>query len=322
MSPRPHLTRVNTPGANAAAAGAPATTGKAAGAGRDGAHGFAAAFVAAALDEALAVAAPAGRARVYAISGLQGSGKSTLAAQLADAAHARGLRAAVLSIDDFYLGRRERQRLGRRVHPLLATRGPPGTHDAALACEVLDRLRDGADVRLPRFDKLADTRLPPSRWARAHGVDLIVFEGWFLGAPAQRESELAAPVNALERDEDPHGVWRGYCNRALATDYPALWSRLDRLLFLQPPGFEVVAGWRWQQEQALLARQPHRRGMTQAQVRRFVSLFERVSRQALARLPRIADRTVVLDGERRPQPAAGGSRQSGERRAARPSRKG
>ncbi|QWP79521.1 kinase [Lysobacter sp. K5869] len=233
------------------------------------------------------------------MSGLQGSGKSTLAAQLAAAAHARGLRAAVLSVDDFYLGRRERLRLGRHVHPLLATRGPPGTHEVALACEVLDRLRAGAAVRLPRFDKLADTRLPPSRWPRAGGADLIVFEGWFLGAPAQREDELIAPVNALERDEDADGVWRGYCNRALAADYPALWSRLDRLLFLQPPGFEVVAGWRWQQEQSLQARHPRRRGMTQAQVRRFVSLFERVSRQALARLPRIADRTVVLDARRR-----------------------
>lgn len=304
MSPRLHLPAARLSAASGSGAGASARRRKTA-AGSDAAHGFAEAFVAAALDEALAVRASAGRARVYAISGLQGSGKSTLAAQLAAAARARGLRAAVLSVDDFYLGRRERQRLGRQVHPLLATRGPPGTHEVALACATLDRLREGAATRLPRFDKLADTRLPPSRWPRAHGVDLIVFEGWFLGTPAQRESELAEPVNALERDEDAHGVWRGYCNRALDADYPALWSRLDRLLFLQPPGFEVVAGWRWQQEHALQARasqarHPRRRGMTQAQVRRFVSLFERVSRQALARLPAIADRTVALDSQRRP----------------------
>lgn len=291
MSPRPHLP----------AARRSATTGKTAAAAGDEAHGFPARFVADTLADALAVRAPAGRARVYAISGLQGSGKSTLAAQLAAAARAQGLRAAVLSIDDFYLGRRERQRLGRRVHPLLATRGPPGTHDAALACATLDALRHGATVRLPRFDKLADTRLPPSRWPRAQAVDLVVFEGWFLGAPAQDEAALATPVNALERDEDPHGLWRAHCNRALATDYPPLWARLDRLLFLQPPGFEVVAGWRWQQEQALQARHPHRRGMTRAQVQRFVGLFERISRQALARLPQIADRTVVLDAQRRPQ---------------------
>ncbi|SDY71707.1 D-glycerate 3-kinase [Lysobacter sp. yr284] len=291
MSPRPHLP----------AARAPATSGKAAAAGSDAAHGFPAAFVAAALADALAIRAPAGHARVYAISGLQGSGKSTLAAQLAAAAQARGLRTAVLSIDDFYLGRRERLHLGRQVHPLLATRGPPGTHDAALACALIEDLRHGAAVRLPRFDKLADTRLPPSRWPRAHGVDLVVLEGWFLGAPAQDPAQLAEPVNALERDEDAHGVWRDYCNRALAADYPPLWARLDRLLFLQPPGFEVVAGWRWQQEQALQARHPRRQGMTRTQVQRFVSLFERVSRQALARLPGIADRTVVLDAQRRPQ---------------------
>lgn len=300
------------PAANGAASDMPAKSSKTAVAGSDAAHGFAEDFVAAALDEALSVHAPAGRARIYAISGLQGSGKSTLAAQLAAAAQARGLRTAVLSVDDFYLGRRERLRLSRQVHPLLATRGPPGTHEVALACEILDRLRDGAAVRFPRFDKLADTRLPPSRWPRAHGVDLVVFEGWFLGTPAQRADELIAPVNALERDEDAHGVWRGYCNLALATEYPALWARLDRLLFLQPPGFEVVAGWRWQQEQALQARALQaraaqtraatpRRGMTQAQVRRFVSLFERVSRQALARLPEIADRTIALDEQRRPR---------------------
>ena len=259
------------------------------------ATGFDRAFVAATLDDALAA-----DARVYAICGLQGSGKSTLAAQIAGLARQRGLRCAVLSIDDFYLGRRERLRLAREVHPLLASRGPPGTHDAALACSVLDRLREGAPARWPRFDKLRDTRLPPSRWARADAVDLVLFEGWFLKTPAQDAAALAAAVNALEREHDPHGVWRDYCNRALAGDYPPLWARLDRLLFLQPPGFEVVAQWRWQQEQAMQRRRPQRRAMDRAQLERFVALFERVSRQALAHLPGLAERCVRLDAARRP----------------------
>ncbi len=258
--------------------------------------GFPAGWVARVLDDALAA-----QARVYAICGLQGSGKSTLAAQMAALARQRGLRTAVLSIDDFYLGRRERQRLGRQVHPLLATRGPPGTHHAALACETLDALRAGAAVRLPRFDKLADTRLPPSRWPSVRGADLVLLEGWFLKTPAQSSAELAEPVNALEREHDRDGVWRGYCNQALAQDYPPLWARLDRLLFLQAPGFEVVAGWRWQQEAALRARRPQRGGMSRAQVERFVGLFERVSRQALRRLPALADWTVPLDRRRRPR---------------------
>jgi len=256
---------------------------------------YAPGFVADLLDAALAEPA-----RVYAIAGLQGSGKSTLAAQLMAAAAGHGLKAVALSIDDFYLGRRERLRLGRHIHPLLATRGPPGTHDVALACETIDALREGRPVALPRFDKIADRRLPPSRWPRVHRADLVVFEGWCLKVPPQTRGELVAPVNALERAEDTEGIWRGYCNEALGRDYPVLWTRLPRLLFLQGPGFEVVPGWRWQQEQSLQAAHPGRRTMSRAQVDHFVQLFERVSRQALRTLPMIADRVVSLDPQRRP----------------------
>src|SRR5690606_18506017 len=146
-----------------------------------------------------------------------------------------------------------------------ATRGPPGTHEVALACATLDALREGRPVKLPAFDKLADRPLPVAQWRSVSQADLVVFEGWFLGTPAEAEAALAVLVNALERDEDPHGHWRRYCNDALARDYPALWQRIDRLLFLQPPGFDVVPEWRWQQEQSLQARDPSRPGMTRAQ---------------------------------------------------------
>lgn len=278
MTPRLHPTPTAGP-----PAGAPATA------------GYEPDFVAGVLADAIGHGS-----RVHAIGGLQGTGKSTLAAQLVVLARDRGVRAVALSIDDFYLGKRERLRLGRQVHPLLATRGPPGTHDVALACDTLDALRDGRPTRLPRFDKIADRRLPPSRWPLVRTADLVVFEGWFLKAPPQTASELRAPVNALERNEDLDGIWRGYCNDALGRDYPPLWARLDRLLWLQGPGFEVVPAWRWQQEQTLQAAHPRRRAMSRAQVERFVQLFERVSRQASRRVPEIADRTWRLDAQRRP----------------------
>jgi len=264
------------------------------------AAGFDAALVARALEDALHPGV-----RVYGICGLQGSGKSTLASQIAALARSRGLRVAVLSVDDIYFGRGERQRLARRVHPLLATRGPPGTHDVDLGCATLDALREGASVALPRFDKLADTRLPPSRWRHIDAVDVTLFEGWFLCTPPQDGAQLREPINAVERDEDADGTWRRYCNDALARDYPALWSRIDRLLFLQPPGFETVPQWRWQQEQAMQARRTRSHGMDRAEVGRFVQLFERVSRQALRTLPGIADWTLPLDAQRRP--VGGGS---------------
>jgi len=242
---------------------------------------------------------PGGAPRVLGISGLQGTGKSTLAAQVVRAAEALGLRAAVLSLDDLYLDRDARQALARDVHPLLATRGPPGTHEVPLGLAAFDAVRAGASVRLPRFDKLGDRRLPEDDWPMLQGLDLLVFEGWCVGTPAEPATALVEPVNTLERDEDPAGTWRRWCNTALARDYPALWAGLDRLLFLQPPGFDVVFDWRLQQEQALQAAQPGRGGMDAAGVARFVQHYERVSRQALRTLPDLADVMVTLDAERR-----------------------
>lgn len=239
-------------------------------------------------------------AGVYGIAGLQGSGKSTLSAQVATLASTRGLHVVVLSIDDVYLDHGQRQQLAHDVHPLLATRGPPGTHDLPLAFAVIDALRGGGGAQLPRFDKISDRQLPVSDWPRASDADLVILEGWFLKTPAQTAAELIEPLNAVERDEDVEGVWRRYCNDALARDYPPLWQRIDRLLWLQCPGFEVVPGWRWQQELTLQAANPDRVAMTRMQVERFVQYFERVSRQALRMLPGIADCTIRLDGNRRP----------------------
>lgn len=238
--------------------------------------------------------------RVFALAGLQGSGKSTLAAQVAAAAASRGVRAVVLSIDDFYLDRPERLRLGREVHPLLATRGPPGTHDVALACDTIDRLLQGRAVALPRFDKIDDVRLPESGWPVVDDCGLVLFEGWFLRVPAQGEAALVDPINEVERVDDSDGHWRRYCNRALDRDFAPLWQRLPRMAFLQAPAFDVVPRWRWQQECTLQDANPGRLAMSRAQVERFVQLFERVSLQALATLPSIADWTLRLDAQRRP----------------------
>ena len=92
--------------------------------------------------------------------GSQGSGKSTGVAVLKILLEAEGLRAATLSIDDLYLSKGARQELADEVHPLLATRGPPGTHDVALGEDVLDALVKPQATSIPRFDKAHDPRTP------------------------------------------------------------------------------------------------------------------------------------------------------------------
>jgi len=254
------------------------------------------------VDAVLALAAPRGRPRLIAISGLQGSGKSTLAAQLVAAAGRRGDFALALSIDDFYFSRSDRRRLARSVHPLLATRGVPGTHDVGLLMRTLDALgRATADraARLPRFDKGRDTRIAPSRWRRVtRSPALVVLEGWCVGVPPQRAPALRRPINMLERDEDPDALWRTWVNDQLHERYVALWRRLDRLVLLQAPSYAVVTRWRDEQELALRRRKaPH--ALSPEALHRFLMHYERLSRHALRELPARSDLRVVLDARRR-----------------------
>ncbi len=236
------------------------------------------------------------------LSGLQGSGKSTLAAQLVELSTRRGIAALALSIDDFYFGRAARQRLARDVHPLLATRGVPGTHDVDLLFGTLDALRKATPrrpARVPRFDKGLDTRIAPSRWRSVAGKpELVILEGWCIGVPPQDARALVKPVNQLERDEDRDASWRTWVNAQLALRYVPLWRRLDRLIMLQAPAYAIVARWRDEQERALRRRNaPH--ALSAEALRRFLMHYERLSRQALKALPARADLHVVLDEDRR-----------------------
>jgi len=197
------------------------------------------------------IAKSQGTLRRVGLCGAQGSGKSTLTSALALMLEARGLTVAVLSLDDLYLSRSHRQELARLTHPLLATRGVPGTHDVALGIQIMEAVFTPGVTPLPRFDKATDNPAPPSAWPHLTGpVDVLLFEGWCVGARPQPDADLAIPVNALERDEDPDGRWRAYVNDQLKNAYADLFSKLDLLVFLQAPDFDVVAGWRLEQEES------------------------------------------------------------------------
>lgn len=260
-----------------------------------------------------ALAASTGRPFVVGLCGAQGSGKSTLARLLAQRFATEGLRVATLSIDDIYLSRDDREHLAATVHPLFATRGVPGTHDVALGEAVIDACAGKGMVALPRFAKEEDRRRPPEQWDHVEGpVDLLLFEGWCVGARAQPEAALEAPVNALEAREDRDGGWRHAVNARLADDYRHLFARVDFLVLLAAPDFSVVAGWRKQQEHELrarLAREGCAPGATMddAGVERFIQHYQRITQAILAEMPARADLVIDLDSARRPSLRATGS---------------
>jgi len=243
----------------------------------------------------------AGRPFVLGISALQGAGKSFLAAALVDAAAERGWGAVALSLDDVYLTRAERAALAADVHPLLRTRGVPGTHDLALLASTLDALAQatpGRPVAVPRFDKGRDDRYPEAQWPTVADVPaLVLLEGWCLGVTPEDDAALDLPVNALERDEDPDGRWRRWVNAQLAS-YAPIWARLDALVVLQAPSWDVVATWRDEAERPLRER-GDARAMDAVELARFLQHYERISRWALASLGATADLLIPLDRHRR-----------------------
>ncbi len=244
---------------------------------------------------------PAHRAPlVVGINGAQGSGKSTMCKFLEVLLARRRVRAITLSIDDLYLTRAERERLAQEVHPLFATRGVPGTHAIGLGIDIIENMLAGRELELPRFDKGADDRA--SETTRITGpVDVLLLEGWCVGARPQDLEALAEPVNELEREEDADGTWRGLVNHWLAEDYARLFDQLDLLVMLKVQGFDAVRRNRALQEEKLRAANPDAAEvMDEAALERFCAHYERLTRHMLEEMPQRADVVIEIGPDQNP----------------------
>lgn len=241
------------------------------------------------------------------VQGTQGSGKSTCSLFMKHLLETEfNLSVVVLSIDDFYLTRQERITLSKTVHPLLKTRGVPGTHDVSLILSTLDQLKNLSEhefMLLPRFDKATDDRKSKAKWDEVEGpVDVILFEGWCVGIHAEQDQSLEQAINDLEAAEDKDGVWRQYVNEQLKDDYANLFAQLEELLVIQAPSFDVVHNWRLLQEEKLKAKMAHKgvhnlKLMTSEEIKHFISHYQRLTQHALTTLAKRARWVLHLDAE-------------------------
>ncbi|AWB66899.1 haloacid dehalogenase [Saccharobesus litoralis] len=243
---------------------------------------------------------------VIGVNGTQGSGKSTLCHLLTWLlAHAFYKKSVVVSIDDLYLTKNERQQLAETVHPLLATRGVPGTHDVELGVSLISQLKQAkypADfsLQLPIFDKAVDDRASESEWQTiTEQPDIIFLEGWCVNSQAVEADLLDKPVNPLEKEQDPHAIWRGWVNRQLRCVYPALFDLIDVNIMLKAPSFDQVVNWRIKQEHRLKAIKGLDAGMSDAQVATFIQHYQRITEDNLARLPALSDAVLELDAQQK-----------------------
>ena len=237
------------------------------------------------------------------INGSQGSGKSTLAALLCGVLTGLYNKSTCnLSIDDFYHTRATRSALAKDIHPLLQTRGVPGTHDTSLLEQTLKHLAnpEASAVAIPRFNKATDDRHTLIHWDTAKTpVDIIFLEGWCVGVSAQDEHALATPCNTLESNEDTDGAWRNYVNKAIDESLTPIFKRFDQLIMLKAPSFDCVFEWRRTQEEKLrerLAEGADQSGiMDDAALKRFIQHYQRLTEHMLATLPSQADIIFTLN---------------------------
>ncbi|HIK32390.1 MAG TPA: glycerate kinase [Oscillatoriales cyanobacterium M59_W2019_021] len=212
----------------------------------------------------------AGRPFVRGVLGGQGMGKTTLATMLTTILAELGYRTIGLSIDDLYKTHADRQRL-KAADPRFIRRGPPGTHDIELGIEVLDRLRRGetAPIAIPRFDKSLwngdGDRAEPEL---VTGVDIILFEGWFVGAQPVEPSAFDNPPHPIVTEADK--AFARETNERLR-DYLPLWERIDRLMVLYPTDYRLSLPWRQQAEHQAIAQ--GKAGMTDEEIEEFVGYF-------------------------------------------------
>jgi len=237
---------------------------------------------------------------IISFNGAQGSGKSTLTCFISLLLkHHFKTSSLSVSLDDFYATKQHRLRLAQDIHPLLKTRGVPGTHDLNLAITTLNHLKKCSTQDpcfIPIFDKASDDRTTKEHWKKVETpIEIILFEGWCNHAPIQTPSELKHPINALEAQEDPNGVWRSYVNKQLNLYHQKLFSLCDQLYFIKIPNFEKIKQWRGLQEQKLADCGVNSKIMDQLQLERFIQHYERITRQCLQTLTNTADAIITLD---------------------------
>ena len=223
---------------------------------------------------------------IIGLAGGQGSGKTTISSILTLILQKYfRLNVFKVSIDDFYKTRRERKIMSITKHPLLMTRGVPGTHDIDLMLKFFKKVKSKnfINLEIPKFNKAIDDRYKKNLWYKLKfKPDVVIFEGWCVGAKAQKTSQLKKPINSLEKVYDQGVKWRSYVNNQLKTKYKTLFNQLDGLLYLKAKNFNLLRDWRLKQERKLWVQTKNKKNlkiMSSGDVINFMQTYQRITQQ-------------------------------------------
>ena len=243
------------------------------------------------------------KTKIIGLTGGQGTGKSTISIILKIILkEAYNLETVIFSIDDFYKTLNEREIMSKKISDLFLTRGVPGTHDTKMLFQCIKNLKTNnfKKMNIPKFDKSIDNRLSKSNWLQVKKKpNIVIFEGWCVGASAQKNKDLILPINKLEKYKDKKKIWRQKVNLKLRKDYKKIFDLIDKLIFLKVPSFKYVLKWRLLQEKKLRITRKGNKTMNDKQVENFIMYYERITKHMLKTLPKDADAVISIDSKHR-----------------------
>ena len=241
---------------------------------------------------------------IIGVAGGQGTGKTTITSILSLILRKYfKLNVFKLSIDDFYKTRNERRILSLTKHPLLMTRGVPGTHDHKIISNFFKKVKkkNFKNIKLPKFDKSIDDRCKKKLWYKLKlKPDVVILEGWCVGAKAQNNTKLKKPINSLERFKDPNLIWRKFVNTQLKTNYKKIFNHLDEIIYLKSSSFKLLQEWRITQEKRLRLNSKKKKNlkiMSKGDVINFMQTYQRITQNMFNDAPKYASIIFKLDSK-------------------------
>ena len=232
-------------------------------------------------------------------SGGQGSGKTTVTGILKIILKKFFKRRIhVSSIDDFYKTLEDRNKMSNEIHPLFKTRGVPGTHDINLVKKFFSFIKKKKfkKIKLPKFAKAEDNRVKKKYWLNINKKpEIVILEGWCVGAKPQSNSLIRKPINILEKYEDKDLIWRKHVNEKLKKEYRKLFAMIDYFIFMKIPNFNIVFKWRLLQENKLKKKSHLRKKvMSHNEIKRFIMFYQRITLQMMKDLSKSASIVIFL----------------------------
>ena len=236
------------------------------------------------------------KSKKFLFGGSQGIGKSSFIYIISKAIEKfYNKKILLLSIDNYYLSKNKRLYLSKKIHPLLITRGVPGTHNIKkLVKNVKQFNQDKYPITIPLFDKLIDDKLKSSKTIKTK-CDILFLEGWCCGSSEIPKKFLYTNINNLEKINDPNNQWRDFYNKKLKIEYKKLFKLFDELIFLKTSSFDNVYKWRLKQEKTNQSKNKKLRRMSANEIKIFVQHYEKITKWMIKDLNKKAQIVIKFE---------------------------